>query len=187
MGWEAGLLPVTPHACMAHATCLGVPAHHKPNISVAGMVSQDHVSRCVLRAMQGEGGPSSDQGTSTTGGADRASHAGEQGGSVLLPRCAAGSADRIAVARQEARLKTSIQLHHHPPCPLADQAARVPPNVGAASRPSERSTEEPESGAGASGPSTGGAGAPESDAEGLGADEVMEQRVDHPEVGGIAS
>lgn len=101
----------------------------------------------------------------------------------MVVQCAAGSTDKMAVVRQEARLKT---LHHPAPCPLADQASRVPPNVGAASRPSQRSGEEPESGAGASGPSTGGA-APESDAEGLGADEVMEQRVDHPEVGGIAS
>lgn len=56
----------------------------------------------------------------------------------------------------------------------------MPPNVGAASRPSERSAEEPESG-------TSGTAASESDVEGPGADAVMERRVDNPEVGGIAS
>lgn len=52
----------------------------------------------------------------------------------------------------------------------ADKAAGMPPNVGKASGgPSERAAEEPES------------------VEGMGADEVMERRMNDPEIGGYAT
>lgn len=168
--------------------CHSLPA--AANFSLAeGSSRQRHLIPCTA---QGEG---SDRSSGTTSGADMASYAGEQCGCV--PCCIWGCTSRHMYLQSNSRWQhclshtccPTMQHDHRPVCKPqapADQASRMPP-VGAESRPSERSAEEPESSP-TSSSSAGGAQPSESDVEGgVGADAVMERRVDDPSVGGIAS